>query len=114
MMLRVLGAAMLLGSGRVAGDGGDPPRTPRPTLADHAWLSPLQAPAVLEELQACAHDDRAPFAEGFGPDKLAQTPGGWTGLVLMNKGVLDDAGCLSAPRTCAVLAGLTDHLMPRP
>ena len=116
MLFALLGSvsATLLGSA-----GGAAPRRFR-SLGEVPWLAALQEKAVLTELQALADRDlngkpeSETFAADFGPNSdLAQQPGGWTALPLLNKGRLDAAGCAAAPLTCAALSGLAAHLAPR-
>lgn len=74
---------------------------------------------MVNELQGIADVDRNAsvgtlFAAGFGPNSdLANNPVGWTAVAFMNKGVLNHGGCTAAPKTCAVLGRLGQHLAPR-
>lgn len=82
-------------------------------IDDFPWLTELQSPEVLKELQNVA--DRG---AGFAPDWQRLTspdaaPDSWSALTLLNKGVVDDDGCERAPHTCKVLGGLEDRLKPK-
>ena len=91
---------------------------------DISWLERLQEPSMLAELQELADRDmardnfnfaggRLRFESSFGPNSdLAERPGDWTALVLLNKGRFNTAGCKAAPRTCAVLKDIAAHLNP--
>ena len=58
----------------------------------------------------------AAFEPDFGPSSSLAEPAGagtWSGLTLMNKGLMQQRGCHVAPLTCGVLERLRPHLAPR-
>ena len=73
--------------------------------AEVSWLGELQEQGVLAELQGLADRDLSDglnghpqFVADFGPNgNLTEQAGGWTAIVLQNKGELSAEGCRAAP-----------------